>query len=88
MFPFGSRPAMLIKTESGKLVAFFANCPHLDCTVQFHRVSKQIVCNCHDGIFDLDGKNISGPPKSPLIPLIVRVLSKNKIRFFRPKNQQ
>jgi Rieske Fe-S protein len=85
MFPFGNRPGILIKKDSGDMVAFFATCTHLNCTVQFHPVSKQIVCNCHDGIFDLDGKNIAGPPKDPLTPMIIRVFSKKKIRFFRPK---
>jgi len=85
MFPFGNRPAILIKKENGQMVAFFATCTHLGCTVQYHPGTKNILCNCHDAIFDIDGKNVSGPPKIPLIPLTVRVLSKDKIRFFRPK---
>lgn len=86
VFPFGNRPALLIKKENGQLVTFFATCTHLGCTVQYHPGTKRILCNCHDGVFDLDGKNVSGPPKKPLVPLTVRILSEDKIRFFRPKS--
>jgi cytochrome b6-f complex iron-sulfur subunit len=84
VFPFGDRPAILIREKSGKFLAYFATCPHLGCIVQFNAKSAQILCPCHEGIFDLNGKNFSGPPTEPLEPLAVHVTRKNKIRITLP----
>ena len=66
IFQFGSRPGILIRTPSGELRAFLAVCTHLGCTVQYRQDLKQIWCACHNGHFDLNGKNVSGPPPRPL----------------------
>ena len=58
VFPFGYRPALLIRKKSGEFVAYFGTCTHLGCTVQYNQSSELIICACHDGIFDLNGKNI------------------------------
>ena len=28
--------------------------------------SSDIFCNCHNGVYDLNGRNIAGPPPRPL----------------------
>ena len=66
IFKFGSRPGLLIKTPSGELRAFSARCTHLDCTVQYRDDLEHIWCACHNGHYDLTGRNISGPPPRPL----------------------
>jgi cytochrome b6-f complex iron-sulfur subunit len=66
IFKFGSKPGIIIRTETGDLKAFSASCTHLDCIVQYDPGSKQIICACHNGIYDLTGKNVSGPPPRPL----------------------
>ena len=58
--------ALLIRMDSGELRAFTAVCSHLNCTVQFDGANERIWCACHQGVFDLDGKNVSGPPPRPL----------------------
>ncbi|HET55423.1 MAG TPA: plastoquinol--plastocyanin reductase [Ignavibacteria bacterium] len=63
---FGRIPVMLIRDESGELHALAATCTHLDCIVQYRQDAKQIVCACHNGVFDLKGRNLSGPPPKPL----------------------
>jgi cytochrome b6-f complex iron-sulfur subunit len=68
MFKVGNTPGILIKTESGELRAFDAVCTHLGCTVQYVPNDKIIWCACHNGKYDLNGKNISGPPPRPLTP--------------------
>src|SRR5215217_9452327 len=35
IFKFGSKPGILVRTESGELKAFSAVCTHLDCIVQY-----------------------------------------------------
>ena len=66
VFAFGSRPAILVRTQEGEYRAFSATCTHLNCTVQYRADLKQIWCACHNGLYDLNGKNVGGPPPRPL----------------------
>ena len=73
IFRFGDRPGIIVKTASGELRAFSARCTHLDCTVQFRDDLDLIWCACHNGRFDLNGRNIAGPPPRPLEQFDVRL---------------
>jgi Rieske Fe-S protein len=73
IFKFGNRPAILIRTPAGELRAFSAVCTHLACIVQFRPDVRHIWCACHNGHFDLNGKNIAGPPPRPLEQYVVKV---------------
>lgn len=70
---FGTKPVILIRTAEDKLVAFSAVCTHLDCTVQYRKDMGTIWCACHNGKYDLTGRNISGPPPRPLDPFVVNL---------------
>jgi Rieske Fe-S protein len=63
---FGNQPALLIRTPDDTLRAFSAVCTHLGCTVQYRNDLEIIWCACHNGKYDLHGRNISGPPPRPL----------------------
>lgn len=63
---FGNEPVIIIKSGEEKFIAFSATCTHLDCTVQYKKEEGVIWCACHNGKYDLLGKNISGPPPKPL----------------------
>ena len=71
IFKFGSKPGLLIRTPDGEVQAFNAVCTHLECTVQYKADTAQIWCACHNGLYDLQGKNVSGPPPRPLERLVV-----------------
>lgn len=73
VFKFGSEPAILILTTDGQYKAFSAVCTHLSCTVQYRGDTHQIWCPCHNGIYDLSGRNVSGPPPRPLATYEVHV---------------
>ena len=73
IFKFGSRPGILVRTASGELRAFSAVCTHLNCTVQYRADVSHIWCACHNGHYDLNGKNIEGPPPRPLDSFVVNV---------------
>lgn len=73
IFRFGSQPAMLVRTPNGELKAFSAACTHLACIVQYRSDINHIWCACHNGHFDLTGKNIEGPPPKPLEEYVVNV---------------
>ena len=63
---FGQEPVILIRVAEADFRAFAATCTHLDCIVDF-RVDKQLIwCWCHNGVYDLQGTNIGGPPPRPL----------------------
>lgn len=64
--PFGSTPVILVRTPTGELRAFAGTCTHLDCTVQYRPDFEHIWCACHNGHYDLNGRNIAGPPPRPL----------------------
>ena len=71
---FGRTPVLLVKTDEGDLRAFAATCTHLDCIVQYRSDLERIWCACHNGTFDLTGRNISGPPPKPLTEFDVNVV--------------
>ena len=66
IFKFGNRPGILVRTAGGELKAYSAVCTHLNCTVQYRPDLSHIWCACHNGHYDLNGKNIEGPPPRPL----------------------
>ncbi len=66
IFPFGSKPAIVVRSPDGTLSAFSAVCTHLECTVQYRADTSQIWCACHNGLYDLGGNVVSGPPPRPL----------------------
>jgi Rieske Fe-S protein len=59
--------SVYVLTENGHDYIAMSNiCTHLGCRVRWIADSEQFFCPCHNGIFDKDGKVISGPPPRPL----------------------
>lgn len=63
---FGTKPVILVRSGTGEVRAFSATCTHLDCTVQYKKDLGLIWCACHNGRYDLNGRNVAGPPPRPL----------------------
>ena len=82
-FRFGSRPALLVRTPDGEYRAFSAICTHLACTVQYRPDLHHIWCACHNGHYDSNGKNISGPPPRPLESYEVHVQGEDIVVIHR-----
>ena len=68
---FGTKPVLLVRLAGGEFRAFSGTCTHLDCTVQYRKDMGSIWCACHNGKYDLTGRNIAGPPPRPLEPFRV-----------------
>ncbi|MGC2324143.1 MAG: Rieske 2Fe-2S domain-containing protein [Terriglobales bacterium] len=66
IFRFGSRPGLLLRTAEGEYRAMSAVCTHLNCTVQYRSDVREVWCACHNGFYDLNGRNVAGPPPRPL----------------------
>jgi Rieske Fe-S protein len=78
-FDFAGKPCLLVLTAEGAkrlakserlqaddVRAFNAVCTHVDCTVRYRPETSDLFCSCHDGVYDLEGRNVSGPPPRPL----------------------
>src|SRR5262245_34950674 len=51
-YPTELDPAILVHLQGGELRAFSQKCTHLGCVVTFDRSRAQMLCPCHDGVFD------------------------------------
>ncbi len=78
-FNFGGKPCLVVLSLEGAkrlaaqqtlgpddVRAFSALCTHVDCTVKYRPDKGDIFCGCHEGVYDLNGHNVSGPPPRPL----------------------
>lgn len=61
---YGNRGLIVFRNPEGELKAFDSKCTHAGCNVAFE--GDRIYCNCHGGTYDLEGRNIAGPPPRPL----------------------
>jgi Rieske Fe-S protein len=84
-FRFGTRPGLLVEVAPGEYRAMSATCTHLGCTVQYRPDLREIWCACHNGMYDLNGRNVSGPPPRPLEAFNVQV--KGEEIFVRRKQE-
>lgn len=72
---FGLDPVIVVRLSEKDVRAFSAVCTHLDCIVTYRKEKGLIWCYCHNGVYDLTGKNIGGPPPRPLAPFNVNIVS-------------
>ena len=63
---FGVEPVILVRVADDDYRAFAGTCTHLDCIVEYQQDHGRIWCNCHNGAYDLSGRNVAGPPPRPL----------------------
>ena len=61
-----SGSALLLLRTPTEIKALSAICTHLGCVVDWDGQKKQILCPCHAGVFDIECRNVSGPPPRPL----------------------
>ncbi len=66
-YPTNDDPAILVRLQGGELRAFSQKCTHLGCVVTWSPAMEQMLCPCHDGLFDArTGSVVAGPPQRPL----------------------
>ncbi len=76
--PFGKEPVIVVKLSETDIRAFSAVCTHLACIVEFRKGSRDIFCNCHNGVYDVSGRNVGGPPPRPLSPYQVHIVDNGR----------
>ncbi len=66
--------SVYVLTDNGRdFVAMSNICTHLGCRVRWVAERGQFFCPCHNGVFDKNGKVVSGPPPRPLDRFEVKV---------------
>lgn len=63
----------VVRKSESEVRVFSDICTHLGCRVSWHPDVQHYISPCHDGHFDILGKNISGPPPRPLDEFITRI---------------
>ena len=53
--------AWVVKKTETDITVFSPICPHLGCRYSWHPEQKLFICPCHNSIFTIDGKLVSGP---------------------------
>ncbi len=69
------KSAWVILRDSGDVTVYDPRCTHLGCAYRWDESRKSFLCPCHDGVFDIDGKVVSGPPPRPLDRLQAKIES-------------
>lgn len=70
-FKFGRQLGIVVLLPDEEVRAYSAICTHLDCTVQYRPDMNILWCACHNGKYDMSGRNIAGPPPRPLEQWVV-----------------
>ncbi len=65
--------AWVVRKSGDGLLAFAPQCTHLGCAYHWDETRNEFVCPCHNSIFALDGRVLSGPAPRPLDQYNVKV---------------
>jgi Rieske Fe-S protein len=65
--------AWVVRRSEAEIIAYSPLCPHRPCAYTWASDSERFLCICHDGVFDIDGTVISGPPPRPLDRFTTRI---------------
>jgi menaquinol-cytochrome c reductase iron-sulfur subunit len=58
--------AWVVKDPANHITAFGPQCTHLGCAYHWDEAKSEFLCPCHNSLFGVDGKVISGPAPRPL----------------------
>jgi Rieske Fe-S protein len=66
-YPAAHEPAVLVRLDKERFVAYDQKCTHLSCPVLPQIEEGRFHCPCHEGSFDIaTGRPLAGPPRRPL----------------------
>ena len=67
----------VVRKNDGEVRVFSDICTHLGCRVTWHPDQEHYISPCHNGHFDILGKNVSGPPPRPLDEFTTKIENGN-----------
>ena len=65
--------AWVVKDAANHVTAFGPQCTHLGCAYHWDDAKSEFLCPCHNSLFGIDGKVVSGPAPRPLDRYDVKV---------------
>jgi nitrite reductase/ring-hydroxylating ferredoxin subunit len=72
-YPTAEDHAILLHLPDGGFVAYSGRCTHLSCAVYYDQQRGELLCPCHDGVFDPQtGDPIAGPPQRSLPKIVIQ----------------
>ena len=74
---------VLVRTGDREVKALSTVCTHLGCAVHWKSDKNIFFCPCHDGVFDPNGKVVSGPPPKDLSSYDVELEGDNVYVFYK-----
>jgi menaquinol-cytochrome c reductase iron-sulfur subunit len=63
---WGTEAAFVHRKSEDVFVVYNLHCTHVGCPVNWSPPAKRFFSPCHGGVFDADGRVLSGPPPRPL----------------------
>lgn len=63
----------VLSTDGRTYIAMSNICTHLGCHIRWIAEQNHFFCPCHNGVFDVQGNVVSGPPPRPLSRYDVKV---------------
>lgn len=60
------REAAWVVRRGGQILVFDPRCTHLGCAYHWDDQKTRFLCPCHNGVYDIEGRVVSGPPPRPL----------------------
>ncbi len=67
------RAVYALNRGKGEFTVFDVHCTHLGCPVQYNAAASRYFSPCHGGVFDAEGRVLTGPPPRPLDRYEVKV---------------
>jgi len=67
------RKVVFLIKSGDQVRALDSTCTHLGCRTRYNAETRQIECPCHGGVYDLEGRVVSGPPPTPLEAVVTRL---------------
>lgn len=73
-YPKDHNGAIMIRLSEDKFVAYQSACTHLQCPVFWEESSGDMICPCHNGVFDPEtGAPTAGPPRRALPEIELKI---------------
>ncbi len=63
---WGKEAAFVYRESEEDFVVYNLHCTHVGCRVNWSPRARRFFSPCHGGVFDKDGRVLSGPPPRPL----------------------
>lgn len=67
------RRVVYVRREGADVHVLDSTCTHLGCRTRYDAATKQFLCPCHGGAYDMAGQVVAGPPPLPLRRIEARV---------------